>query len=111
MLFWMVRKHYGKMLWLPAFSPFPKMFSKGLFFRVIKSWDCVVKDLKKFFELYSSVFLYMELLHLQLLPFLGGSCMAQCLTGNPGVLGLSRIGSFGFFSWECPWARHFRAPA
>ena len=27
-----------------AFSPFPTMFSKGLFPRVIKSWDCVVKS-------------------------------------------------------------------
>ena len=25
------------------FSPFPTMFSKGFFFRVVKSWDCVVK--------------------------------------------------------------------
>ena len=31
------------------FSPFPTMFSKALFFRVVKSWDCVVKgkELKK----------------------------------------------------------------
>ena len=28
---------------LPAFSPFPTMFSKGLFLKVIKSQDCVVK--------------------------------------------------------------------
>ena len=27
---------------MPAFSPFPKMFSKGLFVRVVKSQDCVV---------------------------------------------------------------------
>ena len=32
-----------------------------------------------------------------------------CLTRNPGVLGSSRTRSSGFFSWECPWARHFRA--
>ena len=25
------------------FPPFPTMFSKGFFFRVVKSWDCVVK--------------------------------------------------------------------
>ena len=31
-----------KMLVL-AFSPFPTMFSKGFFFRVIKSRNCVVK--------------------------------------------------------------------
>ena len=39
------RKHFGerKNCWLPAFSPFPKMFSKAFFFRVVKSWDCVVK--------------------------------------------------------------------
>ena len=32
-----------KMLRLPAFSPIPTMFSKGLFFRVVKSQDCVVE--------------------------------------------------------------------
>ena len=38
------RKHCGKKrkCWLPAFSPFPIMFSEG-FLRVVKSWDCVVK--------------------------------------------------------------------
>ena len=30
-------------------------------------------------------------------------------TRNPGVLGSSRNRSSGFFSWECPWARHFKA--
>ena len=30
--------------WLPAFSPFPTMFSKGFFVRVVKSLDCVVKS-------------------------------------------------------------------
>ena len=30
--------------WLPAFSPFPTIFSKGLFCRVVKSRDCVVKS-------------------------------------------------------------------
>ena len=30
--------------WLPAFSPFPAMFSKGLFLRVVKSPNCVVKS-------------------------------------------------------------------
>ena len=32
------RKHCGKKrkCWLPAFSPFPIMFSKGY----VKSWDC-----------------------------------------------------------------------
>ena len=29
--------------WLPAFSPFPTMFSKAFFFRVVKSLDCVVE--------------------------------------------------------------------
>ena len=40
------RKQCGKRrkCWLPAFSPFPTMFSKGYPFRVIKSQDCVVKD-------------------------------------------------------------------
>ena len=30
--------------WLPAFSLFPTLFSKALFFKVIKSWDCVAKS-------------------------------------------------------------------
>ena len=30
--------------WLPAFSPFPTMFSKGFFLRVVKSQDCEVKS-------------------------------------------------------------------
>ena len=36
----------GKMrkCWLPAFSPFPTMFSEGYFFRVVKIRDCVVKS-------------------------------------------------------------------
>ena len=38
----MVRK--GEKCWLPVFSPFPKMFSKGLLLRVVKSWDSVVKS-------------------------------------------------------------------
>ena len=29
---------------LPAFSPFPPMFSKGFFVRVVKSQDCMVKS-------------------------------------------------------------------
>ena len=38
------RKHSGKRrkCWLPAFSPFPTMFSKDFFFRVVKSQDCLV---------------------------------------------------------------------
>ena len=30
--------------WLPAYSPFPATFSKGLLLRVVKSPDCVVKS-------------------------------------------------------------------
>ena len=37
--------------------------------------------------------------------------VVKCLNRNPGVLGSCRTGSSGFFSWEYPWARHFRAPA
>ena len=33
----------GRKCWLPAFSPFPTIFSKGLFVRVVKSRDCVLK--------------------------------------------------------------------
>ena len=41
----MGKKHCGKRrkFWLPAFSSFSTMLSDGFFFRVIKSWDCVVK--------------------------------------------------------------------
>ena len=40
------RKRCGKRrkCWLPTFSPFPTMFSKGFFPRVVKSRDCVVKN-------------------------------------------------------------------
>ena len=40
------RKDYGKRrkCWLPAFSPFPAMFSEGFLLRVIKSLDCVEKE-------------------------------------------------------------------
>ena len=43
----MGRKHCWKRRrwWLPAFSPFPTMFSKGFFFRVVKSRDFAVKIL------------------------------------------------------------------
>ena len=42
----MGRKQWGKRrkCWLPAFSPFPTMFSKGYLFRVVKSHDCVVRS-------------------------------------------------------------------
>ena len=30
--------------WLPAFSPFPTMFFKGVFLKVINRQDCVVKS-------------------------------------------------------------------
>ena len=41
-----VEKHCGKRMkcWLPAFYPFPTMFSKGFFVWVGKSWDCMVKS-------------------------------------------------------------------
>ena len=41
------RKLCGKRrkCWLPTFSPFPIIFSKGFFLGVVKSWDCVVKSL------------------------------------------------------------------
>ena len=41
---WKDRK-YGRnrrKYWLPLFSPFPKIFSKGLSFRVVKTRDCVI---------------------------------------------------------------------
>ena len=41
------RKHCGerRKCWLPAFSPFPTMFSKAFFSRGVKSRDRVVKGL------------------------------------------------------------------
>ena len=44
--FWKSKKHCGKRrkCWLPAFSHFPTMFSKGSFSRVFKSRDCVAKS-------------------------------------------------------------------
>ena len=40
------RKRCGKRrkCWLPAFSPFLTLFSKGFLYRVVKSRDCVVKS-------------------------------------------------------------------
>ena len=40
------RKHCGKRRksWLPAFSPFSSMSSKGFFLRFVISQDCVVKS-------------------------------------------------------------------
>ena len=45
-LFGMGGKHCGKRrkCWLPAFSPFPTMFSKAFFSRGVKSRDCVGKS-------------------------------------------------------------------
>ena len=34
----------GEKCCLPAFSTFPTMFSRSIFLRVMKTWDCVVKD-------------------------------------------------------------------
>ena len=41
-----VGKHFGKRrkCWLPAFSPFPAMFSKAFFTRVMKTRDCFAKS-------------------------------------------------------------------
>ena len=43
--FGMCKKHCGKRrkCWLPAFSPFPSIFSKGFLFTVVKSRDYVVQ--------------------------------------------------------------------
>ena len=47
--FWKGRKHCGKRrkYLLLAFSPFPTMFSKGFFLKVVKSRDFCDKDLIK----------------------------------------------------------------
>ena len=34
----------GEKWWLPAFSPFSTLFSKGLLYRAVRSRDCVVKS-------------------------------------------------------------------
>ena len=47
--------------------------------------------------------------HFQCMVRVPRDAVVKCLTRNPGFLGLSRTGSSEFFSWECPWARHFRA--
>ena len=38
----------GEKCWLPAFSSFSAVFSKAIFFRVVKSRDCTVKTENKF---------------------------------------------------------------
>ena len=40
-----VEKHHGKRrkLWRPSFSPFSRMFSRGLLITVVKSHDCFGK--------------------------------------------------------------------
>ena len=43
-----------KMLVTSIFFPFPTMFLKGLFLRVVKSPDCVVKVKKQFLQLQQS---------------------------------------------------------
>ena len=39
------RKHCrkGRKCWLPAFSPFPIMFSESFLPKVVKSWDFMIK--------------------------------------------------------------------
>ena len=53
-----VRKHCGKRrkCWLPAFSPFPTMFPKGFFLKIVNSWDCVVKSFTVCTKLNMSLF-------------------------------------------------------
>ena len=48
------RKHSGKRR-LSAFSPFPTMFSKGLFFMVINSHECVVEVIQSVHDDYNNV--------------------------------------------------------
>ena len=47
--------------WLPAFSPFPMVFSRALFFGVVKRRECMVKSKMHFvecFEHWTQVSLY-----------------------------------------------------
>ena len=41
---WFVQIAMALQVTLPAFSPFPTVFSKGFFLRVVKGRDCVVMD-------------------------------------------------------------------
>ena len=34
---------FRRKFWLPAFSPFPTMFTYGHFFKILKSRDCMEK--------------------------------------------------------------------
>ena len=38
----------GRKCWLPAFSPFPTMFSKVVYLRVVKIRDFVIRKLSPF---------------------------------------------------------------
>ena len=51
------RKHFRKRrkCWLPAFSSFPTMFSEGYYLRVVKSRDCVVKEITPFSTFFSVI--------------------------------------------------------
>ena len=49
LLQWQTRKHGRKRrtCWLPAICPFPTVFSKAFFLRVVKKRNCVVKSLNQ----------------------------------------------------------------
>ena len=60
----MGREHCWKRrkCWVPAFSPVSTMFSKGFFFKVVKSQDCVVKGYGHFWaDINISYFLHSRL--------------------------------------------------
>ena len=44
----------GEKCWLPAFSPFPTMFSKAFFSRVVKSRDYIYMVLLQIFTIWKS---------------------------------------------------------
>ena len=59
--------------WLPAFSSFPTVFSKAFFFSIVKSWDCVVKNLgpqypehSSYFTVYLQIFCFKNVYSIQM---------------------------------------------
>ena len=59
-----IKKHCGKRrkCWLPAFSPFLTLFSKGYFLQVVKILDCVVRNEATVLQLSTNPFKSIDLL-------------------------------------------------
>ena len=95
--FW---KHFGKRrkCWLPAFSPFPTMFS--------------ILPNTNFYLWVTIILSSATTLNLDWFKILWFGTVKKHLKRTIWIwLGLSRTESYLGFLLECPWARHFRAPA